>query len=152
MELKIKVICEGLPSKESVDAHGRERMVRERIHLGIQRGEEVIAAVAADAKRVTFEPTFRVAERDGGTTNFLGPFAKGTPQERFFYLSWLTRTASGDLARYGRAKVHLSHLPWAVVSRAAAAGTPLTVRLSMRDKRGRPRCGSIRDGEAQWRL
>jgi Family of unknown function (DUF5990) len=152
MELKINVICEGLPTTNNTAADDGDAVFGEHLYLGIQRGEEVIAAVSPDSELITFEPVFRVAQRGDGTTNFVGAFAKGTPHERFFYLVWLRAAVGGEPVRYGRAKIHLSHLPWSVVSQAVAEGATLIVRLSMTDKRGQPRCGSIRVGDAQWQL
>jgi hypothetical protein len=151
MEVTIRAICNDLPragGQREDDAAPCSRTFL----LGIQRGESIIELKPLDDNSIVFEAVFRVAERDGGRTNFLGPYAKGTVTERFFYLSWVEVGQSGEHTRYGRAKIQLSHLPWSVVASAADAGTPLTVLLSLTDKRGRPRCGSIRDGEARWRL
>ena len=150
MELKIKVICEHLPGTQLQDTFGGKSIVREHIHIGIQRGSEVIEAAPANRKRVVFEPSFRVSPMPNGKTNFLGPYAKGTPTQRFFYLSWVEKDEEGNQTMFGRAKIHLSHLSWAQVEEAAVSGKELTVAVSLTDKRGRPRCGSIRDDEQRW--
>src|SRR6185436_5301064 len=106
----------------------------------IQYGNEVIEAVPANRKRVVFKPGFRVAPLPDGKTNFLGPFAKGTQSERFFYLTWVEKREDGHLIMFRRAKIHLSQLPWAEVEKAIHAGKPLSVTLSLTDKRGGPRC------------
>lgn len=152
MELTIKVICVNLPGGKFVEKHGDETATREGIHLGIQRGEEVVDAAPGNSKKVVFEPTFRVSPLSGGRTNFLGPFAKGTPKERFFYLSWVVKDAEGRLTMFRRAKVHLSHLPWSRVEEAVRSGKPLCVELSMTDRRGGPLCGSVRDEDARWQV
>jgi hypothetical protein len=152
MELAIKVVGEDLPGEEFVDPRGEVPTRYRDVHVGLQRDEQVVEATPANRERVLFEPVFRVKEGVDGTTNFLGPFAKGTPRERFFYLVWIARNASGHHQMFRRLKVHLNHLPWEAVSRAVETGHPLTVRLPLTDKRGEPRCGSIRDGEARWEL
>ena len=152
MELTIKVICVDLPGGKFVEGHGGAGAIREGIHLGIQRGEEVVDAAPGNSKEIVFEPTFRVSPLAGGRTNFLGPFAKGTPKERFFYLSWVVKGAEGRLTMFRRAKVHLSHLPWSRVEEAARSGKPLCVELSMTDSRGGPLCGSVRDDDARWQV
>src|SRR5262245_17622582 len=142
MELTIKVICVDLPGEKFVSRQGIETTTLEGIQLGIQRGEEVVDAVPASRNKAVFEPKFRVSQLSGGRTNFLGPFAKGTPKERFFYLSWVARDAEGRPAMFRRAKVHLSHLPWSRVEDAVRSGKALCVELSMTDERGGPLCGS----------
>lgn len=152
MNVTLQVICRDLPGATWVDAEGGEPPARERIHLGIQKGESIVEAVPASKERVVFEPVFRVSPLPGGGTNFLGPFAKGTPAERFFYLSWAVDAGGGELKMFRRAKVHLSHLPWLTVEKAATSGTPLRVELSMTDERGGPLCGSVRGRQVRWDL
>lgn len=150
MELTIQVICENLPGTTYQEANGDYSVAYEAIHLGIQRGNEVVEAVPANRKRVVFKPSFRVAPRADGKTNFLGPFVKGTLKERFFYLSSVVKDADGNLSMFRRAKIHLSHLTWSEVENAFHSRNPLSVTLSLTDKRGGPRCGSIRANEARW--
>lgn len=152
MELKIKVICEDLPGMEFSTTSGGRSLTYENIHLGIQHGGEVIEAVPANRRRVVFEPQFRVSPMAGDKTNFLGPFAKGTPAERFFYLSWGVKNADGSLTVFRRAKIHLSHLQWSAVEQAIDSGRELSVTLSMTDKRGGPRCASIRGEGLRWQF
>src|SRR5690242_17748361 len=102
MELTIQVICENLPGIEFTDTQSASSRSYKPVHLGIQKGEAVIEAVPANRKRVVVEPVFRVAPLPGGKTNFLGPYAKGTPSARFFYLSWVIKSEGGDLLRFRR--------------------------------------------------
>ena len=152
MEVTIKVSCENLPGIVFQTVCRDKPIVYDPVHLGIQRGQEVIEAVPANQKRVVFEPSFRVAPLADGKTNFLGPFAEGTPQERFFYLSWVVKGANGQLTMFRRAKIHLSHLMWSQVEEAHHSGKPLSITLSMTDKRGGPRCGSIRCDGVRWHI
>jgi hypothetical protein len=152
MEVTIKVICEHLPGIKFQDPNGDQAIAYEPVYLGIQRGNEVIEAVPANRQRVIFEPRFRVAPLTGGKTNFLGPFAKGTPQERFFYLSWVVKNEDGTLTMFRRAKIHLSHLSWSQIEAAVDSGKPLSVTLSLTGKRGDPRCGSIRGEGVHWQM
>ncbi len=152
MELTIKVICENLPGIKFQDSNGDHTFTYQPVHLGIQRSNEIIEAVPANQKRVVFEPSFRVAALADGKTNFLGPFAKGTPQERFFYLSWVVKDEDGLLTMFRRAKIHLSHLSWSQVEEAIQSDKSVSVRLSMTDKRGGPRCGSIRGDGVRWQV
>jgi hypothetical protein len=106
-KLTIEVVCRNLPGICFEDAPGRGP-----VHLGIQKGNEVIEAVPADRKQVTIRPTFRIARQPDGSPNFLGDFAKGTPQERFFYLSWGVMDKRGRFEMFRRTKIHLNHLTW----------------------------------------
>jgi hypothetical protein len=151
MELKIKVICEELPGTAFLGSPSSGVEVGRRdIYLGIQHGDDMIEAAPATKKRIIFEPSFRVLQLPGDKTNFLGPFAKGTPTQRFFYLSWAVKDGGGGSTIIGRAKVHLSHLRWSEIEESLETGKPLTVTLRLTDKRGRPRCGSIRGEEVSW--
>lgn len=82
MELKIKVICEELPDKVLVDPSVEATAVQQSMYLGIQQGEDMVEAVPANQGRVVFEPSFQVMPLPQGKTNFLDPFAKGTPTQR----------------------------------------------------------------------
>ena len=150
LELKIKVICEDLPGTPLPGSPSGAGVAHRDLHLGIQRGDDIIALARANQKRVVFEPSFRVLPLPEDKTNFLGPFAKGTPTQRFFYLSWAVMSEEGELTMIGRAKVHLSHLRWSEIEESLRSGKPLTVKLSLTDQRGRPRCGSIKGEDVSW--
>ncbi len=152
MELKIKVKCEDLPGKQFVARIGEESVTYEPVYVGIQRGAEVVEAVPANRKRVVFEPSFRVSPLPDGKTNFLGPYAKGTPTERFFYLSWVVKNVEGKLTMFRRAKVHLSHILWSQVEESIRSGRSFSVTLSLTDKCGEPRCGSVRGDDLHWQV
>ena len=151
MELKIKVICEDLPSKEFSGHSGNDPIDSQNICLGIQRGNEIIEAVPINRKQIVFEPSFHVSPLTDGKTNFLGPYAKGSQRERFFYLSWAVKDKKGNLTMLGRTKVHLSHLPWSQVEALVSSDKSLEVAVSLTDKRGMPRFGSIRGENLRWR-
>jgi hypothetical protein len=151
-DLTVEVVCHNLPGSCFKDSHNPDDGVREPIYLGIQKGDEVIEAVPGDRKQVIFRPTFRVTKQPDGSPNFLGPFAKGTPQERFFYLSWGVKDKNGSFAMFRRAKIHLNHLTWNQVSKAVSSNRPLSVRIDMTGKNGDPICASIRKDRADWRL
>jgi hypothetical protein len=151
MELKIKVICEELPGTAFLGSPSSGMEVSRRdIYLGIQQRNDIIEAAPATEKRVVFEPSFRVLRLSDDKTNFLGPFAKGTPTQRFFYLSWAIKNGEGGLTMIGRSKVHLSHLRWSEVEESLQTGKPLTVKLRLTDKRGLPRYGSIKGEGISW--
>lgn len=150
MELKIKVTCENLPSQQLLDSVNGQAVVREQIHIGIQRGDQVIEAVPVNEEGVAFEPSFHVSPMPDGKANFLGPYAKGSPAQRFFYLSWVVMDKEGQVTTFGRTKIHLSHLSWTQVEQAVRSGRGLSVTVSLTDKRGKPRLGTIRGEDVRW--
>ena len=71
------------------------------------------AVIATDGSDLTFELAMTVKEgKIKGTTNFGGPFAQGTPSERFFYLIVGTDVESAS----GRIKVPVHMIPWRMVT------------------------------------
>jgi hypothetical protein len=151
-ELTIEVICRDLPGKRFADLQNPMAEKREPVYLGIQKGNEVIEAVPADRKQVIFRPKFKIARQPDGSPNFLGPFAKGTPQERFFYLSWGVMDKKGHFEMFRRAKIHLNHLTWDEVSAVLSDNRPLKVSIRMTGPKGDPICASIRRDRANWEL
>jgi len=141
-ELTIEVICRHLPGIRFADY--------KPVYLGIQKGDEVIEAAPGDRKQVTFRPMFKIGTQPDGSPNFLGPFAKGTPQERFFYLSWGVMTEDGRFEMFRRAKIHLNHLTQEQVNSALSKNRPIRVTLDMTDRKGAPLCASVRKDRAKW--
>ncbi|MEK6321859.1 MAG: DUF5990 family protein [Acidobacteriota bacterium] len=150
-EITIEVVCRNLPGLYFEGAQSAESTKKEKVFLGIQKGEEVIESVRADQKEVIFRPTFRVGKQPDGSPNFLGPFAKGTPRERFFYLSWGVMDSESRFKMFRRAKIHLNHLTWEQIRSAVSGSRPLKVVIEMTGHKGDPICGSVRHSEASSR-
>lgn len=123
---------------------------RNAIRLGIQKGTIVIDDVPGDVETITFTCPMRV-ERNANTgkPNFLGPFAQGTPQERFIYLCWGERNAVG-WAGFRRAKIHLKDISWASVEHTLSTGEPMEASIRMTDKKGEPLCASVKKEQIEW--
>lgn len=138
-EITIEVVCRNLPGIRFEDAPRGGP-----VHLGIQKDNEVIEAVPADRKQAIFRPGFRIGKQPDGSPNFLGAFAKGTPRERFFYLSWGVMTKEGEFEMFRRAKIHLNYLTWENIHTAVSNNKPLKVMIDMTGQKGDPICGSIR--------
>ncbi|MFY9609179.1 MAG: DUF5990 family protein [Blastocatellia bacterium] len=143
-ELTIEVICTELPGIRFADY--------EPVYLGIQKGVDVIESVPADSKRVVFKPVFQIGKQADGSPNFLGPFAQGTPQQRFFYLSWGVMHQDQRFEMFRRAKIHLSHLRWEHVQKAISRGTALKVTVKATGTKGDPVCGSVKGANIEWRV
>jgi len=149
-ELTIEVVCQNLPGNCFTDEHGDSPKNVGPIYLGIQKGNDVIEIVPGGREQATFHPTFRVIRQSDGSPNFLGPFAKGTAQERFFYLSWGVVDEDGLFAMFRRAKIHLNHLSWDQVETAMNQNRAIRVVIGMTGTKGDPICASIRSDRAQW--
>lgn len=116
------------------------------IFLGVQREDLVEQIVSRATAEPVFKLEFRIEDADG-TPNFLGPYAQGKKAERFFYLAWGVTGNAAYFGMFRRLKVHLSHLTARDLQAAAKKGRPLEVTLSLTDKRGEPRCASVRAGD-----
>ena len=148
--LRVRVIAIDLPGTCFRDPQDPRRPVKDPDFLGIQRGKEVIEQVPGDTKTVTFEPEVRVETKKDGTPNFLGPFAQGTADDRFFYLSWGVKRPGGRFDMFRRLKIRLGHLSATRVARACRSGEPITVRLRLTDAKGGPLCATPRPPNIEW--
>jgi len=120
----------------------------EPVRLGIQKGKEVVDVVSADASHVTFVPEFRAKQRPDGTIAFLGPYAHGPTNDRFFYLSWGVPDRGGEFEMFRRLKIRLGHLTWSQLQ--AASKKPIVVRLSLTDANGCPLCATPPASNIEW--
>jgi hypothetical protein len=152
MQITIKVICKDLPGTEFDD--DKNGLHYRNVHLGIQHGKHVIETVPGNSKKAEFAPVFKVEPFTGWPTddraNFLGLFAQGKKDERFFYLSWGELPGDGLFRMFRRAKIHLSHLTWTQVEKAFKTSEPITLHLSLTDKKGWPLCASVKAPHIKW--
>lgn len=148
--VRVKVRCRDLPGLKFVNTHPSGEPSYEPVHLGIQRGREVIEQVPADVKQATFIAEFRVGAKKDGSPNFLGPFAQGTPDDRFFYLAWGVQHPGCGFAMFRRLKVRLGHLTWKQLRASAKSGEPIVVDLRLTDARGGPLCATPPKTHIRW--
>jgi hypothetical protein len=141
--LNIRIVGERLPGR-TVGAHTN-------VHVGVQRGDDLVQLQPADAASVKF--TFGIVLREpdpatGQELDFRSPFVHGKPGERFFYLVWTDVDAEGTpTERIGRAKLMLADLPKGLVT--ARTGT-LEAYLSLTDAKGGPLCAAVRPPAINW--
>jgi hypothetical protein len=140
-EITIEIVCTELPGAG-----------QSFLHLGIQRDQVITEAAPADAKRIVFRPTLRALRNGDGSVNFLGPFAQGPKSERFIYLNWATTNGKELTAMVGRIKLHLNHIKWAAVRKAAQGNKPIRVKLALTNAKGNPVMASLRPDAAQWEM
>jgi hypothetical protein len=141
IEITIKIVCSELPETWR---HG--------LHLGLQRDNVMTDATPATSKRIVFKPTLRARRNSDGSVNFLGPYAHGPKSERFIYLNWLTIEGDMPQSMVGRIKLHLNHIRWTTVEKAAKANKPIRVKLALTNAKGGPVMASVRPDVAKWVL
>ena len=100
--LNVKLVGERLPGL-SADGH-------DNVHIGLQRGEEVVQVQPADGASVKFAFGVVLREADGGGVDLRSPFVHGKPGDRFFYLVWGTVGSEG-FQGFGRVKLMLAAVP-----------------------------------------
>jgi uncharacterized protein DUF5990 len=122
----------------------------DNVHVGVQRGREVVELVAgdADAAEWSFEVTTRVG--DDGAIDVGGPFVHGRRGDRFVYLSWGTVERAGSFEMFRRAKLHFADADADVLRSALKDGGTLVGRLGLTDRCGDPRCARVRPPDIVW--
>ena len=110
-------------------------------------GGVVEAATMCTGADLTFDLVLRV-DLDGAAPRFLGDYARGGQEDRFFYF------ASGEQAGQPvvggrRGKVALGAIPEALVREAVRTGGLLRAVTPGTDKRGGAACASVK---AVWTL
>ncbi len=137
MPVRIRIVGTRLPGRRCGPAP-TPGGTYENVHVGIQRGSEVVDLVPGDAPLAHFD--FEVTVREG---RFAGPYVHGRG-ERFVYLSW-GEVAGGSFRMFRRAKLQLDHL-----DAAALEGRTVQATLGLTDDRGHPLCASVRPPRVVW--
>jgi hypothetical protein len=140
-EASVRIVGHHLPGR-SIGPHSN-------VHLGIQRGREVIEAVPADSPRAEFVVVLDVRPGADGAPDFFGPFAHGKRGARFVYLNWVDVGDDGAFDGFGRVKLLLSDLPELVVV-ALAGGGFVCAELGLTHGRGGPVYASVRAADVLW--
>lgn len=136
--LNVRIIGEAMP--------GRVFCERANVHVGVQRGQEVVQIQPGDAPSARFSFGIVLRETDDGI-DFRSPFVHGKPGERFFYLSWGDVTTDGTFEMFRRAKLMLSAIPPGLVT---AKTKTLEAYLGLTDAKGGPRCAAVRPPSVSW--
>jgi hypothetical protein len=150
LQLQLRVRCTELPGRSFCDPCADGAATVQSVFVGVQRDEAAVDEVRADARQAEFLLDFRVGSKKDGSPNFLGPFAQGPVDDRFFYITWGVGAAPGKTHMFRRLKIRLGHLAWPQIRRAAKSGKPLEVSLRLTDARGAPLCGSAKGDYVTW--
>jgi Family of unknown function (DUF5990) len=125
---------------------------RERIHVGVQRGSEVIDLVPGDAADAIFNVELEVVGDPEGEPDFRGPYVNGKRGERFVYLSWAEVDKEGAPTIFRRLKLHLAPLLEQFSAESVLAAKRIQAVLELTDTKGRPLAASVRPPWVTWRL
>jgi len=122
------------------------------VHLGVQRGSDVVDLVPGDAAKAVFDFSVRIVEVAAGELDFRGPYVHGGRGARFTYLSWGDVVGDGVFLPFRRAKLHLSVIEPSLVRGAVDSGSRIEAELGLTDARGGPLCASVRPPRVTWRV
>lgn len=136
--LNVRIVGERLPGRTFCE-HGN-------VHIGVQRGTEVVQIQPADAPTVRFTFGIVLRETDDGL-DFRSPFVHGEPGDRFFYLSWGDVDDAGTFTMFRRAKLMLAALPVGLVTASTGA---IEGYVGLTDPKGGPLCAAVRPPAINW--
>ena len=125
------------------------------VAFAVQRGKaELLEPAAVSTDAMVFDFIVRVAPRKGGgAPNFLGPYAQGTPADRFVYVN--AGTAAGQVGSpwSRRAKIRIGMIGWDLVEEVLATpGVVLEARFEGTGRDGGPSCASVPLLGGGWRV
>jgi hypothetical protein len=119
----------------------------ENIHVGVQRGKEIVGVTPATEPSAAF--AFEVTVHNDGDVR--GPWVQGKRGDRFVYITWGTSSDSDAWGMFRRAKVMLEPASDAL-SKAARTGATVRAKVAGTDSRGGPTCAALRPPRIAWSL
>jgi Family of unknown function (DUF5990) len=142
----VRIVGRRLPGSSWSGRHG--------IHIGIQRGGEVVDLVIGDAADAVFDIELEIVPgaADDDAPDFRGPYVHGRRGERFLYLSWGEVDDAGTFTMFRRLKLHLSPMLEQSGPDQLFAAKRIQAVLELTDTRGRPIAASVRPPWVTWRL
>lgn len=125
------------------------------VRFAVQRGRDgLVPPYASTAGSLSFALTVTLGPAlPDGSFNFRGPFAQGTPAERFVYLNAGTYAGQADTPWARRAKIQLAGIPRALVEASAGdADSAVEARIHGTARDGGPVCATVHPASIPWRL
>lgn len=124
------------------------------VTFAVQRGRfELLPPSAATRDSLVFDFTVRVGSGKDGVPNFLGPYAQGTPADRFVYVNSGTSAGQTGSCWSRRAKVRTRGIGWEMIEEVLATpGAVLEARFEGTGRDGGPSCASVPLVEGGWRV
>ncbi|MGI8799069.1 MAG: DUF5990 family protein [Pseudonocardia sp.] len=120
------------------------------VHVGVQRGKDVVDLVRADATSAQWSFDVRTRLVEDGSLDVGGPFVHGRRGDRFLYLSWGTVDDAGRFTMFRRAKLMFADIEPATLRAAADGDAVLVGRITLTDSCGNPRCARVREPDLRW--
>lgn len=121
--------------------------------FAVQEGSAgLVGATPRKDDRLQFDFELRIGLReDGSGYQFLGPFAQGTPRDRFVYLNSGRRAGQSGTPWDRRAKIKLLPIPAELLKCVLAKpGLVLCGTLDGTGRDGGPICASIAPDKVTW--
>jgi uncharacterized protein DUF5990 len=144
MAMQLRILGRRLP--------GSKWSGRSGIHVGVQRGTDVVDLVDGDEGEAVFDLELDVVAGGDGDVDFRGPSVFGRKGERFLYLTWGEVDSDGTFAMFRRLKLHLSPLLEQFTPDTLTGAKKIQAVLELSDTRGRPLAASVRPPWVTWRL
>lgn len=138
--LPLRIVGLGLPGRAFHDAGFTGRRWR-NVHVGVQRGPDVVGRVPADAGEAIWDLVLTLDPGRDGALEIGGPFVHGRPGDRFLYLSWGDLAEDGSWNMFRRLKLWPGDAGAEALERATRPGHRLELRLGLTDEHGTPLCG-----------
>ncbi|MGK5681729.1 DUF5990 family protein [Actinoplanes sp. URMC 104] len=120
------------------------------VHVGVQRGREVVERVPAWAPSAAWQFAITAREVDE-LLDVGGPWVHGRPGARFLYLSW-GNVAGDEFEMFRRAKLLFGDVPTALLRAAFTGDGVLTASLGLTDAHGDPISARVRPPAVVWEL
>jgi hypothetical protein len=125
------------------------------VQFAVQHGRDgLLQPYASTAETISFAITLSIGPTlADGSFNFRGPFAQGTPADRFVYVN--SGGYAGQLGTHWerRAKIKLAGIPRHLVETAAGdANCAIEGRIPGTARDGGPVCATVPPGSISWQL
>jgi hypothetical protein len=123
--------------------------------FAVQHGRDgLLPPYASTAERISFALTVTLGPTlADGSFNFRGPFAQGTPADRFIYVNAGTYAGQADTPWARRAKIKLAGIPRHLVETAAGdADSAIEGRIDGTARDGGPVCATVHPPSIRWHL
>lgn len=135
--ITVRLICENWPLDGFAGFDGRQDI---QVELSTRNGPEAGTPHGTSAVAWTTESILKPLP--DGSVDFAGPAVEGKRGERFFYLSWSSRTFHGR-ERFRRTKIPLWKLTADQLKHLQTTGGTLTARISALARDGGPACATV---------
>jgi hypothetical protein len=132
---------------------GRSWSGRSGIHIGVQRGSEVVGVLPGDTGEAVFDVEVDVeGDADATGVDFRGPYVHGRRGERFLYLVWGEVDVEGTFTMFRRLKLQLNPLVDEHKATGVLGARRIHAFLELTDTKGRPVAASVRPPWVLWRV